>query len=274
MSWVKMDDQWPFHRKLRLVEPLDRLMWSMSIAYCSAQNTDGRLDGPMLEMVAFCAGVTKPYEAAERLVAAGLYDLDAGGWKVHDYLGFQPSSTQRQHVSEQRSLAGKLGGQNSGKTRSAKGPKPQANGKQVASPSLPTFGTPSRPVPSRPVPSQSSSGLNKSSVSHDSAETTDDDHTRITTALPLIAEGLADLYEITPKRRPGYKAAILRNPTDHQDALTVIANDNPGANPEQLAELYLATRRDAPDTTTQRRTCTRCHALSHTTDQCPLKERT
>ena len=134
---------------------------------------------------------------------------------------------------------------------------------------------PSRPVPSRPVPSQSSSGLNKSSVSHDSAETTDDDdHTRITTALPLIAEGLADLYEITPKRRPGYKAAILRNPADHQDALTVIANDNPGANPEQLAELYLATRRDAPDTTTQRRTCTRCHALSHTTDQCPLKERT
>lgn len=275
MSWVKMDDQWPFHRKLRLVEPLDRLMWSMSIAYCSAQNTDGRLDGPMLEMVAFCAGVTKPYEAAERLVAAGLYDLDAGGWKVHDYLGFQPSSTQRQHVSEQRSLAGKLGGQNSGKTRSAKGPKPQANEKQVASPSLPTFGTPSRPVPSSPVPSQSSSGLNKSSVSHDSAETTDDDdHTRITTALPLIAEGLADLYEITPKRRPGYKAAILRNPTDHQDALTVIANDNPGANPEQLAELYLATRRDAPDTTTQRRTCTRCHAISHTTDQCPLKERT
>lgn len=250
MSWVKMDDQWPFHRKLRLVEPLDRLMWTMSIAYCSAQNTDGRLDGPMLEMVAFCAGVTKPYEAAERLVTAGLYDLDAGGWKVHDYLGFQPSSVQRQHVSEQRSQAGKRGGQNSGKTRSAKGQTAQAKPKQVASPSLPTFGTPSRPVPSSPVQSQSSSGLNKSSVSQGSAEGDDDnDDTRINKALPLIADGLADLYDIAPKRRPGYKAAILRNPTDHQDALHVLANDHPNADPTHLAELYLATRRDAPDTT-------------------------
>lgn len=274
MSWVKMDDQWPFHRKLRLVEPLDRLMWSMSIAYCSAQNTDGRLDGPMLEMVAFCAGVTKPYEAAERLVTAGLYDLDAGGWKVHDYLGFQPSSVQRQHISEQRSQAGKRGGQNSGKTRSAKGQTAQAKPKQVASPSLPTFGTPSRPVPSSPVQSQSSSGLNKSSVSQGSAEgTDDDDHTRITTALPLIADGLADLYDITPKRRPGYKAAILRNPTDHQDALTVIANDHPTANAQQLADLYLATRRDAPDApNTTARQCGICGATSHTDATCMLRE--
>ena len=281
MSWVKMDDQWPFHRKLRLVEPLDRLMWSMSIAYCSAQNTDGRLDGPMLEMVAFCAGVTKPYEAAERLVAAGLYDLDAGGWKVHDYLGFQPSSVQRQHISEQRSQAGKRGGQNSGKTRSTKGQTAQANPKQVASPSLPTFGTPSRPVPSspvqsRPVQSKSSSGLNKSSVSQGSAEGDDDnDDTRINKALPLIADGLADLYDIAPKRRPGYKAAILRNPTDHQDALHVLANDHPTADPTHLAELYLATRRDAPDTPTTTTTttrCTICQSTSHTADRCILRE--
>jgi hypothetical protein len=54
-----MDDRWPSSKKLRRVEPLDRLLWVMSIAYCSEQNTDGRLDGPMLELIAFLAGKRK-----------------------------------------------------------------------------------------------------------------------------------------------------------------------------------------------------------------------
>ena len=236
MSWVKMDDQWPFHRKLRLVEPLDRLMWAMSIPYASSQNTDGRLDGPMIEMVAFCAGVTKPYEAADRLVAAGLWELDAGGWVVHDYLHFNPSAEKRAQVSEARSEAGRRGGQQSGRTR-AKGPTSQPTDKQVASPVLPTSGTPSRPVPSSPVPS-SSSGLFTSSVSR--APTDDDD--RIAAALPLVAEGLADLYGIANRRRAGYCAAVLRSPDDHTPGLRAIAAGDPHAAPAELAGAYLAAR--------------------------------
>ena len=239
MSWVKMDDQWPFHRKLRLVEPLDRLMWAMGIAYCSAQNTDGRMDGPMLEMVAFCAGVTKPYEAAERLVEAHLFELDAGGWKVHDYLHFNFSSTERDELISKRAEAGRKGGQKKAANASSKrlaNASPDA--KQTASKPL---AVPSRPVPSRP---KSSSGPNQSSVSQGSAEGTTDDDDLIRNALPLIADGLIELYEVAPKGRPGYKAAILRNPGEHLDVLRVLHADHPSDNPQQLAGRYLDTRRN------------------------------
>ena len=259
MSWVKMDDQWPFHRKLRLVEPLDRLMWAMSIPYSSSQNTDGRLDGPMIEMVAFCAGVTKPYEAADRLVAAGLWELDAGGWVIHDYLDFNPSAEKRAAVSEARAEAGRRGGQQSGKARSEARTEPTGN--QFASPGLQQNRTPSRPVPSRPVPS-SSSGLFTSSVSP--AETDDDD--RIAAALPLVAEGLADLYGVAAKRRAGYCAAVLRSPDDHLPALRAIAAAQPDAPPGEVAAAYLAARGDdAPDeaAAVRKARCGICHAEAH-----------
>jgi hypothetical protein len=256
MSWVKMDDQWPFHRKLRLVEPLDRLMWAMAIAYCSAQDTDGRLDGPMLEMVAFCAGVTKPYEAADRLVSAGLLDLDAGGWRVHNYLKFNFSSTERDEITSKRAEAGRKGGQKKAANASSKRLANASDlAKQTASKPL---AVPSRPVPSRP---KSSSGPKTSSVSQGSAEGNDDDDLFRKT-LPLIADGLIELYEVAPKGRPGYKAAILRNPDEHLDVMRVLHADHPGDDPQQLAVRYLDTRRNVEQAHPQGR-CGICGQPAH-----------
>ncbi len=259
-----MDDQWPFNRKLREVEPLDRLLWVMSIPYCSSQNTDGRLSGPMLEMVAFLAGVTKPYEAADRLVAAGLFDLDAGGWSVHDYLTFNPSAAQREDISAKKAEAGRKGGYAKAGTVPANS---QANSQHDA------WQTSGRPVPSRPVPSTPSSS--SSGPSHqelpNAEQTTDDRTSQITERLGRAdhTKALADGVPIR-NRQAHLNACITKRKAD-KDTIRQLIDQHPDWADEQVADQILNHTPSAPPA---RRTCTRCHALTHTIDQCPLKERT
>jgi hypothetical protein len=233
MSWVKMDDGWPFNRKLRQVEPTDRLMWAMAIAYASSQNSDGYLDGAMVEMVAFLAGVTKPYEALERLVAARLLVPDAGRWSINNYLEFNYSAAQRAHLSEIKAEAGRRGGHRKAGTVPSSVPSSvpadsQANAEHVAKQ------TSSRPVPSSPVPSRVEKSVSQSGGPGDQQ--------RVRDALALVVEGLTELYDVTPAKRVAYRSAILRNPDEHVAALNDIAKAMPAADGPQLAAAYLAHR--------------------------------
>lgn len=242
MSWVKMDDRWPSSKKLRRVEPLDRLLWVMSIAYCSEQNTDGRLDGPMLELIAFLAGVTMPYESAGRLVDAKLFDLDAGGWKVHDYLGFQPSSAQRNHISQARSEAGKLGGTRSGEGRKKPKGTTEANGKQVAEAEVPKIGTPSSPVPSRPLTTSTSHLVYSAGESIGSGTDGSIDQ-RITDTFTawLRIQAVEGPQQIPPndtRRIKGYIQQAQLTIDQHWPALKALAQANPTTPPDELAALY------------------------------------
>jgi len=242
MSWVKMDDRWPSSKKLRRVEPLDRLLWVMCIAYCSEQNTDGRIDGPMLELVAFLAGVTMPYESAGRLVEAKLFHLDAGGWEIHDYLSFQPSSAQRNHISQARAEAGKVGGKKSGEGRKKPQGTAEANGKQVAEPELPKIGTPSSPVPSLDDSSLSLlvplAGTPFGSGTDGSIRTATTDQ-RITATFDAWLDRQAAAQGIPEgRRRAGYIQNAQRTIDQHWPALKALAQANPTATPTELAALY------------------------------------
>ena len=230
MSWVKMDDRWPSNRKLRRVEPLDRLLWCMAIAYSSDQNTDGHLDNGMVEMVAFLAGVTKPYESADRLVAAGLLDLDVDGYKIHDYLDFQPSAKQRDEISNTKAEAGRKGGQASAQAR--------AQAAATADAQAETKQSSSRPVPSRPVPSQpssSSSGPNHQAPP-EPEPTTDDDRIEQTIEALGTADhikAIADGVSIRNKQSHR-EECIRRRRTDRQRAAQIAA-EHPDWTPDQIA---------------------------------------
>jgi len=63
-------------------------------AWCHKHRTDG-----FLPRVAALA-ITYSQKAADELVAAGLWEVCDGGWRIHDYLEHQPSSDALERASE------------------------------------------------------------------------------------------------------------------------------------------------------------------------------
>lgn len=157
MVWVKLDDQFPIHRKIaKLSDPAFRLH-AAAIAWCARNLTDGVVPADELDDV--CAQVRAPErfatELADRKVnvwhAAGYdcpspncsapaHDEDGkpiDGWVIHDYLEYQPARSKVLRIKKARKVAGAEGGRRSGESRrrSSKptGTKREANPKQVAS---------------------------------------------------------------------------------------------------------------------------------------------
>ncbi len=90
MPWVRLDDRFPSHRKVRLLsDPAFRLYVS---AVCwSAENlTDGVIGTKELRLV---SDVRSAPKRAQELVDHGLWDvIDGVGWRIHDYLEYNPSA--------------------------------------------------------------------------------------------------------------------------------------------------------------------------------------
>lgn len=110
MSWVKLDDSFPDHRKLAELgafAPLCGWLYVCGLAFCNRQLTDGRIPKthvPRLagfehlsvetatigEMAAFGEQIDARH-IAELLVQAGLWEDDGAYYQIHDYLHYQPS---------------------------------------------------------------------------------------------------------------------------------------------------------------------------------------
>ena len=88
MTWVKIEDRFPWHRKVRgLTDAAFRLHLS-AMCWCTEHLTDGAISASELHLV---SDVRAPGKAAEQLVAVGLWDVTADGWEIHDYLEFNYS---------------------------------------------------------------------------------------------------------------------------------------------------------------------------------------
>lgn len=93
MPWVRFDDGFPNHRK---VEPLSDGAYRLhtaAIFWSSRQLTDGCI--PKRDLV-FAAPRTmkRPEKFVKELVEAGLWEVVADGWELHDFLEYQPSKEQ------------------------------------------------------------------------------------------------------------------------------------------------------------------------------------
>lgn len=94
MSWLRIDDNAPTHRKILRVSPAARWLWVCGLAYCQRHRTDGYIPA---EALATC-GVERPKPLARELVGAGLWHQDvnnASGWRVHDFLDWNESAQER-----------------------------------------------------------------------------------------------------------------------------------------------------------------------------------
>jgi hypothetical protein len=107
MAWGRCDDGFYRHDKVAELDEEMRkgcvaLFW-LAISWCNDRLTDGRIPPGTLRILG--AHVAE----AEELVRVGLWDTDAPGWQVHDFLNYNRSRAQVEQDRIQRTLAGKAG---------------------------------------------------------------------------------------------------------------------------------------------------------------------
>lgn len=93
MAWVKFDDRFWMHPKVMRAGNAAAWLWVASIGYCNANLTDGRIPTGALPLLTEATGKRRS-DLVATLVDVGLWEPCEGGWMVHDYLEFQPSSAE------------------------------------------------------------------------------------------------------------------------------------------------------------------------------------
>lgn len=125
MAWVKMDDGYLFNAKVIAAGRDGRDLHFGCILFSARELTDGFIAEGALTVAAALVGVTEVGAALDRCLNAtggksgeGLLVKVEGGYRIHDYLAYQPS---REQVEKERKAARKrmsdLRGKRSGEVR-------------------------------------------------------------------------------------------------------------------------------------------------------------
>lgn len=93
MSWVRIDDGFPLHRKAAEVGPNGVGIFVGILGYCARNLTDGRIPKKELSL-AWPWGGVQLKKVADSLVQAGLLEDIGDAYQVHDYLEYQPSRAE------------------------------------------------------------------------------------------------------------------------------------------------------------------------------------
>ena len=140
MPWVRLDDNFPDHRKIAELgdyAPVAGWLFICGLAYCNRQLTDGFIPKQhVIRLASFrhlsieTAGVKglvsmgEDIEAdtlAELLEAVGLWEDRDTHWYIHDYSDYQPTKAEVEAEREQKRAAGRAGGLASGRARAKAG---------------------------------------------------------------------------------------------------------------------------------------------------------
>ncbi|MGD0121687.1 MAG: hypothetical protein ABSC46_03895 [Candidatus Limnocylindrales bacterium] len=127
MAWLKVDDRFYAHPKLAMIpEPVLPAigLWTLGLSWSGCYLTDGFV--PAGQVVRLGGTL----ELAAALVEAGLWDRVEGGYRIHDFLDYNPSRAGVEELRAAKSEAGHLGGLASGAARRKTG---EADAKQESS---------------------------------------------------------------------------------------------------------------------------------------------
>lgn len=98
MSWAKLDDAIYSHPKILRANLQAVGLYALSIAYSARHDLDGALPAEAVAMLA-----RGDRSLADQLVELGLYELQQNGYKIHNFLKYNPSARQiRKRQKEQR----------------------------------------------------------------------------------------------------------------------------------------------------------------------------
>lgn len=127
MTWFRVDDRAAFHRKIVAAKNEAVGAFFRAGAWSSGEGTDGFIPRDVAVLIA-------ADRIWARLVEVGLVEVEADGWRIHDFLDWNPSAAEiaerREAQSEQKRRAGAAGGRRSGEARRSKR---EAEPKQAAS---------------------------------------------------------------------------------------------------------------------------------------------
>ena len=148
MSWVRLDDGAPGHRKIVGLSDAAFRLWIVGLTHCNQQANDGRFSAHAARIMSgYLANPELGRGAIAELCAAGLWAETADGYEVHDYLEYQPSQ-------EERCAANKAAAERMRKMRAAKHGvrEPLQRNTARTSDEVPAKFSLPDPVPSRPDP--------------------------------------------------------------------------------------------------------------------------
>lgn len=131
MSWIRLDDGFPRHRRVQELgrDVVAKWLHIVALCYCGEHLTDGLVDEIALRSIINDADI--PPSAARRcipkLVAAGLWieHESRSGWLIRDYLDYNPTRASVKAKREQAKdrmalLRGKSPDVRANKTRSSR----------------------------------------------------------------------------------------------------------------------------------------------------------
>ena len=96
MTWVKLDDRYATHRKLLRAGPVAMALDVAGMCYSAGHGTDGFIPAEALVAAAPFLALPKARAAAAQLVAVGRWQTVEGGWRIHDFLDYNPSAAKRE----------------------------------------------------------------------------------------------------------------------------------------------------------------------------------
>jgi hypothetical protein len=134
MSWVKLDDAFPDHRKFLRAGPLAGYLNLSAIAWSNRNGTDGLI--PREQVARLITGLDRYTDnrrkvrvdaLAAKLVEVGLWELrDDGDYEIHDYLDFQFSLEEMRRRSAKKAAAGRKGAEAKWRSHGNRHGKPMA----------------------------------------------------------------------------------------------------------------------------------------------------
>jgi hypothetical protein len=120
MPWVKLDEHFRHHPKIVQAGPVGMAMYVCGLSYAAQYLTDGLIVAEAVRSLVDMDGVVfvgmndnehiDPFDVAARLVQIGLWDDDPRGFRIHDYLEYNPSKLQVLAERAAKVAAGRAGG--------------------------------------------------------------------------------------------------------------------------------------------------------------------
>ena len=101
MSWVRLDDGAPGHRKIVGLSDAAFRLWIVGLTHCNQQANDGRFSAHAARiMYGYLASPELGKGAAAELVTANLWTQTDEGYEVRNYLEYQPSKAERDSANK------------------------------------------------------------------------------------------------------------------------------------------------------------------------------
>lgn len=101
MSWVRLDDGAPGHRKIVGLSDAAFRLWIVGLTHCNQQANDGRFSAHAARiMFGYLASPELGKGAAAELVSADLWAPTDDGYEVRNYLEYQPSKAERDSANK------------------------------------------------------------------------------------------------------------------------------------------------------------------------------